>query len=249
MATSLLPASWQVPEKFRKRLGNDVGRQRAMQHEDHLLLVLHAPPKPDDDHRVGRFFWRRPDGQWTSKDLGSGTQALLRHLEEYEELIVRLDDQQEAATTSDEYFGVLSKLAPIHRTARNLHAVLQEARRLCPDDGDIINMRDRAYAIERNAELLYEETKNALDFAMARRMEEQAESTRYMAVTSHRLNMLVAFFFPIATLTAIFGINLEHGYERRHAPYLFLTTIGIGLLLGVFLTAIVRQRRSSRRGT
>jgi hypothetical protein len=243
MATTLLPASWQIPDTIRKRLGHDVGRQRVMQQDDHLLLVLHAPPKPEDDHRLGRFFWRQPDGQWLSKDLGAGAQALMRHVEEYEDLIARLDNRQETASTADEYYGILSALAPIHRCARHLHLVLQEARKLCPDDRDLINLRDRAYAVDRNAELLYEETKNALDFAVAKRMEEQAESSRYMMVTGHRLNMLVAFFFPIATLTAIFGVNLEHGYERHNVPYPFAVTLGVGLLLGLLLTALVRQRR------
>jgi Mg2+ and Co2+ transporter CorA len=66
-----------------------------------------------------------------------------------------------------------------------------------------------------------------------------------MAVAAHRLNMLVAFFFPIATLTAIFGVNLDHGYEHRHAPYLFLGTIAIGLLCGAILTSIVRRQRDT----
>lgn len=123
--------------------------------------------------------------------------------------------------------------------------MLQEARKLCPDDRDIINLRDRAYSIERNAELLYEETKNSLDYRVVKRAEEQAELGRHMEVTAHRLNMLVAFFFPIATLTAIFGINLTHGFETRHSPFLFLAVIGIGLLLGLILTMLVNRRRYS----
>ena len=58
--------------------------------------------------------------------------------------------------------------------------------------------------------------------------------------------MLVAFFFPIATLTAIFGINLEHGYEHEYTPYLFLGTIAVGLLLGAILAAFVQRRHDKR---
>lgn len=246
MVTSVLPGTWQIPDKIRNRLGSGVGRQRAMFHDGHLLLVLHAPPKPDDSERQGRYLWRNPDGQWVSKDLGSGIQALGRHIEEYEVVIQKLDELESTATTSDEYFSILEQMAPVFRSARHLHQVLQEARKMCPDDQNILNMRDRAYGIERNAELLYQEAKNALDFAVVKRMEEQAESNRYMELTAHRLNMLVAFFFPIATLTAIFGVNLDHGYEHAHAPYLFLGTIGVGLLLGLILTLFVGHHRGRR---
>ncbi len=53
---SILPAVWDVPQKFRDRLGQIAGKQRAMSAEDHLLILLHSPPKPEEDERVGRFF-------------------------------------------------------------------------------------------------------------------------------------------------------------------------------------------------
>ena len=79
---------------------------------------------------------------------------------------------------------------------------------MCPDDRDLISFRDRAYEIERTAELLQTETKNAFDLLMARRADEQAESSRRMAVSTHRLNLLAAFFFPVAALSGILGVNL-----------------------------------------
>jgi len=159
--------------------------------------VLHAPPKPEDDLRVGRFFWRKPDGIWKSKERGSGIGSLNKHLDEYEDLIATLDKQEEEAKTADAYFEVLERLTPIHRAARNLHQVLQESRKMCPDYRDIIDVRDRAYAIERMADLLFSGTKNALAFAVAKRAEEQAHASQRMAAAAHRLNILAAFFFPI----------------------------------------------------
>ncbi len=82
-AQSLLPDSWDVPPTFRERLGESAGRQRVMRDAGHLLLVLHAPPQPDGDERGGRFFWRCPDGQWRSHNLGSGPASLRTHLEQY----------------------------------------------------------------------------------------------------------------------------------------------------------------------
>ena len=77
-----------------------------------------------------------------------------------------------------------------------------------------------AVAIARSAELLHNDAKNALDFAVAERAEYEAESSRRALTAAHRLNTLVACFFPIATMAAIFGANLGHGlesYDRLHA--------------------------------
>jgi hypothetical protein len=125
------------------------------------------------------------------------------------------------------------------RAARHLHQVLQEARKACTDDRDIINFRDRAYEIERTAELLYSETKNSMDLAVARRAEEQTEASRRMAISAHRLNMLAAFFFPLVTLCAIFATTLRHGLEDVDPPLPFLVLVGLGLLAGIVLTVIV----------
>ena len=65
---SLLPLSWQVPDEFHRRLGDQPGRQRTMKADGHLLVILHAPPKPDETEREGRFFWRDANGQWTPPD-------------------------------------------------------------------------------------------------------------------------------------------------------------------------------------
>jgi hypothetical protein len=240
---ALLPRMWDVPQVFRNRLGSKVGRQRAMFADGHLLLVLHLPPGPDDDHRQGRFLWRKPDGTWTSNDLGSSQNVVNRHLDQYAEAIQACDERQERANTAEAHFAVLDGLAPIYRAARHLHQVLQEARQMIPEDRDLINYRDRAYEIERTAELLHTDTKNALDVLTAKKAEEQAQASHRMAVSAHRLNMLVAFFFPLATLSGILGVNLLHGFETMAPPFLFLAFLGAGLLSGVLLMAFVSAGR------
>ena len=108
---SILPPKWQVPQEFRARLGASVGRQRPMLADGHLLLVLHAPPKPEDHGRGGRFFWRSPDGTWTSKELGSGISALNKHLDENEDVIATLDRQEEEAKTAGDFATVATVFA------------------------------------------------------------------------------------------------------------------------------------------
>ncbi len=242
MATrSALPSNWELPPEIKDRLGDQVGRQRAMSSKDHLLLVVHQPPKPDDTERKGRCFWRKPDGTWISDELGTGPGALTRHLEECESLVEELEEQDNTADTPEDYFAVLYALAPLHRMAQHLHQALQQAREMRPDDRHIINCRDRAYRLERVAELLHNDVQNALQFAIAKRTEEQAESSHRMATSAHRLNVLAAFFFPIATLSAVFGVNIKHGLEDMPAPAAFLVLLAVGLLCGLILKVFVTR--------
>jgi Mg2+ and Co2+ transporter CorA len=164
---------------------------------------------------------------------GQRPAALARHLGEYADLIDRYDRQEDEAASVSEYFAVLEGMSPLSRTIRNLHAALQDAREKMPDDRDLINARDRAYELERSADLLLADVRNALEFAVAKKAEEQAATSHQMAVSSHRLNMLVAFFFPIATLTAVFGANLSHPLEQYlPPPYAFFAVLAAGLMLG-----------------
>ena len=247
-----LPEVWQVPQAFRDRLGEQVGRQRAMFADDHLLIILHEPPTPDDDERRGRFFWRQPDGTWSADGKGIGSTALQKFLDEFHELLEKLEEQDEASSNAKEYFAVLYALAPLHRAARNMHQALQEAREMVPDAKELINLRDRAYQIERMAELLYADAKNSLDFIIAQRTEEQAESSYQMAVASHRLNVLAAFFFPLATLSAIFGVNMIHGWEavEPKVSFLpgmpFLMMLGVGLIIGFVLKSFITREAPTK---
>jgi len=243
---SVLPAAWELPAEFRQRVGEKVGRQRVMLADGHLLLVLHRPPKKNETDRTGRFLWRKPDGTWQSSDLGNGQAVLTRHLAEFADVIDRFDRQHDEAAGVADHYGILDGLSPVHRTVRNLHSALQDAREKIPrdrdlintSDRDLINARDRAYELERRAELLLGDVRNALQFATARQAEEQAAAAHRMAVSGHQLNMLAAFFFPLAALSSIFGTNLSHPLEQYlPPPYAFLSVIAAGLILGCLFAA------------
>ena len=218
-----------------------------MSAEGHLLLVLHAPPEPDQDQRRGRFFWRKPDGTWTSDQLGSGPGAIRKHLDEFEKQIDALEVQEQKAGSARDYFDVIERLAPLHRAAGNLHAVLQEARKQCPEAREIIDMRDRAYDIQRSADLLSSGCKSALDFRIARQVEEQARASEHMSVAAHRLNLLAAFFFPLATIAGLFGMEIRSGLEKLPEPHTFLVVIAVGLLVGAILTVFIGRSARNQR--
>lgn len=233
--SSPLPATWNVPPEIIGRIGKQVGRQRTMIAERHLLIILHAPPSPEDIYRKGRFFWREPDANWHSSELKGGANALNIHLEEYQQLLEDFDEKIDQATNSLEYLEVLNHLTPIYRAICHAAQALQMAREAIPEDKQLIDFRDYAYRLERTAELLIQDAKNALEFIIAKQAEEQAQASARIELSAHRLNLLIAYFFPIATLSTIFGTNFRHGFEKYSTPYPFLIMVAAGLLLGVVI--------------
>jgi Mg2+ and Co2+ transporter CorA len=209
-----------------------------MFHDGHLLLILHEPPGPDDRARTARFFWRNPAGEWLSSAHGSGPQSVRKLLGEYTKRLEQLDDDVQTAHRANDFFALLQAVVPIGRSARNLYGTLQEARELAPDDRDLISMRDLAGAIDRTAEVLHHDAKNGLDFVVARSAEEQSRRTYEMTVASHRLNVLAAIFFPLATMAALFGMNIPHGLETASRIYFWFVLL-IGIMLGIGLASWV----------
>ncbi|MBA2117204.1 hypothetical protein [Bremerella alba] len=249
---SPLPMNWELPQIFHERLGDGPGRQRVMQAEGHLLIVTHRPPRHNERVRAGRFFWRNPAGALQSSDLGQGPSSMIKHLEEYHAAIAKLEKAEADAQSSEEYFRVISELGPLLRATRNLQSTLQTARELSGNDRTMINFRDRSYELERSAELLYNESKNELDFLIAQRTEQQAASSHRMAVSAHRLNILAAMFFPMVTLATIFGSSLKHGWETAGAPLPFIGMLIVGLALGFmlnwFINVPVEPKQRKRHG-
>ncbi|TWT72721.1 hypothetical protein Pla123a_40200 [Posidoniimonas polymericola] len=243
--TPLIPQQWTLPEVIRNRVGDQVGRQRAMVHDGHLLLVLHSPPLPDQDEREGRLIWRSPEGEWRPKSLRHGESPVGELIDEYDKLLDRIDADEDLAQSAAEYFDLLTLLNPLVRASHNLHQALQQAREELPEVRELILLRDRAYAASRRAELLQADARNTLDFVIARRAEEQADSSRRQAKAAHRLNVLAALTFPLLTLCAVFGANLGHGLEqwdRVAAPIPILAVVGGGLLLGAILVGYVTRK-------
>ena len=231
----ILPTSWQLPDAVKVRLGqNTYGRQRAIFEEGHLLLVLHRPPGPSDRTREGSLFWRTPRGQWEFNRGAAATAALERQVQSYSELEGQLAHQYEAVETSGQLFALLEALTPLLRSARNQHLALQNARDGLPTDPFLIEVRDLAYEVERNLELLTEDVRNAIQYRQAREAESTSQSSREALQASHRLNTLAAWFFPLTALTSVFGMNLPNGVNQWGAWLfwlLFAGGVGLGFLI------------------
>ena len=242
MQTQLIPSAWQVPEEFRRRLGTTVGRQRAMQHEGHLLLVLHSPPAPDEDSRRGVLFFRDLEGTWRASNGDRGAVALQNHLDQFTRKLDEYDVMEQQAVRAAHYLPLLEGLAPVVRSARHMHEVLEEARKALPDDRGLIDCRDRAYEISRRADLLYDEAKNSMEVAVVRRAEEQATASHQMMVSAHRLNVLAAMFFPFGTLGAVFGTSLTDNWTWSQDEFAFTAFIVGGCIAGPLLALFISRR-------
>ncbi|UZQ55536.1 hypothetical protein OOK60_05535 [Trichothermofontia sichuanensis B231] len=230
-----LPPSWKLPASITNRFGpNTAGKQRAMTADDHLLLVLHRVPQPGARDRQPVFFWRKPNGSWEHSSGGIGIDTLIKHLQEYNTAVDQFEQDYAKATDVEDYFRLLEVIFPVRLAAQNLHATLQAAREAVPHDRDLISLRDWAYDIERTLNLIYENTKNAMDFSIAKQAEEQNKIGMKSVEASHRLNILAAIFYPLTAISCVFGMNLANGLETSHYS-LFWFVLIFTLLLGVFV--------------
>lgn len=245
-----LPQHWELPETIKKRFGQkSAGKQRAMEADGHLLLVLHQAPHPSQKTRKSVFYWRKPTGEWLSSHQKSsllsqqkdaGLKQLISHLQEYSERETEFTQQYQKAKNAQNFFQILQHITPLNRAITNLHITLQTAREEIPTDQDLIDLRDFAYELERNLDLLYHDTKNALDFYLAEKAEEQTRLSLESLHSSDRLNILMAIFLPLTALTSVFGMNLPNGLENSPI-IIFWLIFGGGIYLGFLIRGWVFQ--------
>ncbi|MBK8090948.1 MAG: hypothetical protein IPK32_02820 [Verrucomicrobiaceae bacterium] len=240
---SLLPKLWTtIPEAIRNRVGREPGMQRAILEEQHLLIILHQIPGPDDASRKPALFWRQPDGVWKSSPDAGGLLGLQNHLQGFSSRLDELDKAEHVAQSAGEYHRVLEAIAPVLRSSRGLHRALQQARDFVKSDRDIINLRDQAAGIERNAELLLQDAQFGLDFTQVKQAEEQAASARRMAATAHRLNVLAALFLPLTALTGLFSMNVRSPVSDTTGNFWLIALAGV--VVGLLISTLVIGRRS-----
>lgn len=232
---------------FHDRLGHEAGAQRAMFHDGHLLIILHEVPEPGDPERTGLFFWRNPDGVWKTSARGAGFSAITSLLDRYGRQVDVLEAGADKADEIDALFEVLRHVSPLRRAANNLAKALQQAREAV-GGRDLIGQRDRAFELVRGCELVMQDAKHALDYAMARQAEVQAHADRQTARAAERLNHLAAIFLPLTLVASLFGMNLPSGLETTSvAP--FWAVVAGGLLVGFIVGQLIARRRKPRAET
>lgn len=230
---------WSLPDEITSRLGRESwGAQRAIFEADHLLLILHAPPKTDGNEREHEIFLRLPQGKWLHKGMDHGEHALTKFMEDYRLLYNDLENRFEKVNSIDSLFAIIDSLIPLARSSNNMKQALQTAREALGNDAFIIDMRDRSVDIARGFELLLADARLSLEFRLARSSEIQARAAEVGNRAQHKLNILAAIAFPLMSVSAVFGMNLQSGLENKPLLVFWLVFLG-GLSLGLFVKSWV----------
>jgi hypothetical protein len=240
--SSPVPKMWALPEAIRSRLGRDAGPQRAIFEEEHLLIILHQVPLPDQHARTPAFFWRNPAGEWRGSEGRGGITSLQDHLASYEKKVLDLESLESKASRAQDFHSLLEELAPILRASRGVHRALQQAREFVKLDRDLITLRDQSAVIERAADLLLQDAQFGLNYTVARQSEAQSEAAHRMAASAHRLNVIAALFLPLTAIASVFGMEIRSGLADT--PINFVLILVIGLALGFVVTLAVNQPKA-----
>ncbi len=239
--------AWQLPDAIERRLGREsYGAQRAIHEREHLLLILHEPPRSAGGARTHAVFLRTPDGAWAFQGHPNGEQALRRLLDAYQERLTQGLAAYDKAQDAADLFALIEQTRPTARAAGNLQAALQAAREAVKDDAELLTARDRGVDIQRGLELLLADAQLALNFRLA----QQAEAQTRAALANHRaqekLNMLAAWTLPLMAVGAVFGMNLRHGWESVNA-WLFWSVLTAGMIVGWWVKSWVLRSPNPER--
>lgn len=232
---------WVLPEAIKERLSNQgYGRQRIIEGDDQLLIILHDPPQVGDNTREHRVFLRTDQGQWFCNGEPDGDAALTALLKVYRDRFAALDEAEESAASADDTLNVLDQLTPINRSSTMLARTLQAARQAAPDDRFLIAMRDIADEVSRDFDLLVIDASHDLNYHTARNAEKHAQEALRQSISQSKLNVLAAMTMPLVILGGLFGMNLVSGLEHT-GPWLFGLVLFVGIAIGLAIKSWVTR--------
>ena len=235
MRKSIIPKSWNVSPTIRQRVGEEAGRQRLITEDGEILVLLHSVPSAKDKgRREAAQFWCDGMGNWKSSPHSGGRSELRTLVESYQKRMGELDSSLELAEDATVIHAVIDEATPVARAGRHLAQVICELRIALRDDLEILSIRDQAVNMERSGDLLLQDAKSSLDFSIAKNAAAQAKDAQKSAQEAQKLNRLAAFFFPLMTIAAVFGMN------RPSEIFANGGIVGI-VILGLILGLIVRS--------
>ncbi len=245
----VVPPGWDIPASIRAQLGDQSGRQRALEADGHVVIVVHKVPRARSHQREGIAFWRNPEGQWSFNGRGNALNVLKQLIEAYQKTVERLGEEHESADSASEKFCILESIGPLNRAARNLFDTLAHARDSVEShDGrrELQKLCDQASDISRACELLQLDARHALEFYIAKQGEIQAANSRELQRASHKLNTLAGIFLPLTAVASVFGMNLRNGFENA-PPWMFwlvlLGSVSAGFVASEIMLGVKTRRQ------
>jgi len=239
---TVIPKAWELPQIFRNRLGQDVGRQRLMSEEGQLLAVMHELPKKEDRGlRKPVLFWVNDVEEWKSMPRSGGKASLKQHVQDYLDKALALDTRLDKMgdETAEEIHDVIDAATPMLRAVRNMANVMKDLRNALPNDREVLAIRDMSVEAERATDLLLADAKSSLDFIIAKNASKQAIEAQKATNEAQKLNRLAALFFPLVTLASLFGMNAPS--EVLGFPGSFVVILA-GLILGGILWMVLGKK-------
>lgn len=242
-AATYIPTQWHLPSAIRRRLGATIGRQRLIEVDGHLLLLLHEPPKAEDaETRRAVVIWCDAENHWLSAPHEGGLLELERHINRYRHAIHGLDRELADAHNARQFFDVIRHTHPLQRATLSLLQVMQAAREARPDITRLISLRDQAADLERGIALVAANARVSMDYSLAENAAQQLKSANLATQEARRLNRLVAFFLPIGTLVSVFGMNNAHELFAQQAFWWIMIA---GTAMGLSVYFVVTGRSNS----
>ncbi len=240
---TIIPKSWDLPEVFRNRMGQDVGKQRLMSEAKNFLVVLHELPVRDDRGvRKPALFWVNEVGEWKSMPNSGGRSALKQLVQDYYDRVMTLEGRlsnMDGIETAESVHDILDLAAPLQRAVRNMAAVVQELRTALNSDREVLNIRDLAVSTELAIDLLTADAKSSLEYLIAKNAMIQAKQAEKAAKEAQKLNRLAALFFPLVTMASLLGMNSPSKMLSDGSVY---AVVIFGLLLGGLLWVILSKK-------
>lgn len=226
-----------LPERWRGRVGNPVGRQRLLEEGDHLLVLIHeVPGRPEVDW----FFWTDDEGAWQSLPEPGGLLHWKRLLEEYEVVVDELEAGLKKAVSVEDYYRILQAEVAVGQPLKQVRLLAARVRRSRKKNRQLLEIRSIAEELDADLCLVEDGARLGMEALAAESAEKQRRISEQQARLGLRLNYLAAFFLPLMALGTVFGMNVPTGFEDSR--WVFGAIFAVGLLTGGILLRFVGHR-------
>ena len=227
-----------LPERWRHRVGETVGRQRMLEEEGQLLLILHEVP---GDAEKDWFFWIDETKQWFSAPEEGGLTHLKQLLNRYEEVVDSLEARVKTADSVEDFYSILREEAPIGRSLKQVRLIAARTRKICKKHRPLLEIRSIAEELDHDLTLVQDEARLGMEAVAAESAENQRIMSEKQARHGLRLNLLAAFYLPLMVLASLMGMNLRNGFEESRWMFWLIFAIGLGAG-GVLVKVVGRDK-------